>query len=453
MKKFLTSMLFVSIILNTGCKKFLEEKSNQRLMIPENLSQLQTILDNFNTMNNNYSSAAEVSTDDFFLTNNDYQALEYDQDRGTYSWASNNLFLPGDQGNGWSWTYSSVYASNSVMERLALIARTPANAATWDNIKAQALIFKAARLLDAAGTWTNAYDPATAANDLGLPLPVSTNFNEKQTRATLEDTYQAVIRYLREGIATAANQPLSTFRPGKAAGYGLLARTYLNKGEFAQARIYADSCLRLQNQLIDYNALDPSAEYPISATNPETIFSTIFSVTASLLFNTPKISPTLLNSYEANDLRRTLFFRDNGDGTFSFKGNYTGEFSLLCGVATDEMYLIRAEAAIRANDIQEGLNDLNTLLAARYRRGTFTSLANLTQQAALARVLLERRKELLFRGLRWTDIKRLNKLGANITLTRNINGQQYTLPPNSPRFALPLPEDVISLSGMTQNPQ
>ncbi|SEM08104.1 hypothetical protein SAMN05216436_101351 [bacterium A37T11] len=56
------------------------------------------------------------------------------------------------------------------------------------------------------------------------------------------------------------------------------------------------------------------------------------------------------------------------------------------------------------------------------------------------------------RGLRWMDIKRLNKEGANITLTRNLNGQIYTLPPNDPRFALPIPEDVIDLSGMQQNP-
>jgi len=55
------------------------------------------------------------------------------------------------------------------------------------------------------------------------------------------------------------------------------------------------------------------------------------------------------------------------------------------------------------------------------------------------------------RTLRYTDLKRLNKEGANITLTRFIKGQTYTLLPNDPRYALPIPDDVIQVSGMPQN--
>ena len=71
----------------------------------------------------------------------------------------------------------------------------------------------------------------------------------------------------------------------------------------------------------------------------------------------------------------------------------------------------------------------------------------------MALILLERRKELLMRGLRWMDLKRLNMEGAAITLTRTVNGQVYTLPPNDLRYALPIPEDVIAISGMQQNPR
>ena len=73
-------------------------------------------------------------------------------------------------------------------------------------------------------------------------------------------------------------------------------------------------------------------------------------------------------------------------------------------------------------------------------------------QSALALILTERRKELIFRNLRWMDIKRLNKEGANIWLKRIVAGQTYTLPANDNRFALALPSDIISMTGMPQNP-
>jgi hypothetical protein len=67
--------------------------------------------------------------------------------------------------------------------------------------------------------------------------------------------------------------------------------------------------------------------------------------------------------------------------------------------------------------------------------------------------LLERRRELLFRGLRFTDLLRLNKEGYQIALLRNLNGQQYALPPNSPLYVLPIPPDEIALTGEEQNPR
>lgn len=69
-------------------------------------------------------------------------------------------------------------------------------------------------------------------------------------------------------------------------------------------------------------------------------------------------------------------------------------------------------------------------------------------------ILTERRKELLFRDLRWMDLKRLNKEPAYETmLIRTFNGVTYTLKPNDPRYALPLPRNVINLTGMSQNPR
>lgn len=69
----------------------------------------------------------------------------------------------------------------------------------------------------------------------------------------------------------------------------------------------------------------------------------------------------------------------------------------------------------------------------------------------LDRIVLERRKQLIFRGLRFSDIKRYNAMGGNISLKRIIRGKDYYLAPNDPKFTLLIPWDIIKLSGMQQN--
>jgi hypothetical protein len=99
------------------------------------------------------------------------------------------------------------------------------------------------------------------------------------------------------------------------------------------------------------------------------------------------------------------------------------------------------------------MNDLNTLLIKRWKSGTFKPLDSNTAEEALKKVLEERRKELLYRMLRWMDLKRLNKEQQfQKSLKRILNNEEYTLLPNDPKYALPIPERVIELSGMQQNP-
>jgi hypothetical protein len=164
-----------------------------------------------------------------------------------------------------------------------------------------------------------------------------------------------------------------------------------------------------------------------------------------------KIDSSLYQSYSTNDLRKQLYFKNNNNGSYAFKGSYDGTSLLFSGVAVDEVYLIRAECLARTGNTTAALNDLNTVLEKRWKKGTFIPFTASTPGEALTLILTERRKELLFRGLRWSDIKRLNKEGASITLKRILNGQSFTLQPNDPRYALPIPEDIIELTGMPQN--
>src|SRR4051794_5490712 len=98
------------------------------------------------------------------------------------------------------------------------------------------------------------------------------------------------------------------------------------------------------------------------------------------------------------------------------------------------------------------MEDVNVLLGQRYRKG-FVPLVAANAKQALAIVLQERRKELLFRGLRWTDLRRLSHdIDYAQTITRVIDGTTYTLEPNSFRYTFPIPDDIIQITGIAQNP-
>jgi hypothetical protein len=121
-------------------------------------------------------------------------------------------------------------------------------------------------------------------------------------------------------------------------------------------------------------------------------------------------------------------------------------------LSTGELYLILAETEIRLGRIAEGLGYLNELLEKRYKAGEFQPWSGLDDSEALNLVLEERRKELAFRGLRWYDLRRLNQEPALAkTLYRTVNGIEYSLVPNSPRYVFPIPQDELELNGLEPN--
>jgi hypothetical protein len=147
-----------------------------------------------------------------------------------------------------------------------------------------------------------------------------------------------------------------------------------------------------------------------------------------------------------------MFF--SASSPIGFIGSYSGSLLYFDGLATDELYLIRAECNARSGKTTEAMNDLNDLLITRYATGHFTPLTASNAGNALDQILTERRKELVLRGLRWSDLRRLNKdPHYAVTLTRTLNGQTYSLPPNDNKYVFPIPDDEIKISGIPQNPR
>jgi hypothetical protein len=165
-----------------------------------------------------------------------------------------------------------------------------------------------------------------------------------------------------------------------------------------------------------------------------------------------RVDSLLYKSYDSNDLRSKLYFISNGPGTVGFIGSYDGTRSLFNGLATDEIYLIKAECEARIGSKDSAMDELNKLLSTRWITGTFVPFSATNSDDTLNIILTERRKKLILRGSRWFDLRRLNKDPRFAkTLTRVENGVTYTLPPLDPRYTFSLPVQVVALTGIQQN--
>lgn len=435
------------ILMMTSCNRLLDEKSDLRLATPITLEDNQALLDKYNDVITNFAASGMVGSDDYYISDANFNALMYEEDKRLYTWQPDHVATPKSAGNDWYYCYKAIYISNSVLYNLDTYQIPDAA-----NVRGQALVFRAARFLDAAQIWCLAYNKTTADKDLGLPLRLNPDMSTPSKRSTLQETYVQILSDLHEAVDLLPVQQAAATRPSKISALAYLARTYLYMGDYEKALEYATKTLALKNELMDFNSLNPAVSFPIKDLNTEVLLRTSMYINLAVYSPIIRVPVDLYQSYSDHDLRKSIYFKINPDGEIIFRGNYTGGSSgKLVGAATDEIYLIAAEASAQLNKVPEAMNVLNQLLVTRWQNGTFINVTAATKDAALTVIAKERQKELLFRGIRWADLKRYNRDGANITLTKTVNGKTYTLPPNDLRYAVAIPEEIIRLSGIQQN--
>lgn len=437
------------LFMQFSCKKYLEEKANKRISTPDKLSDLQGVLDNYFVMNAQHPTLGEVCADNYYLTDASWASAPEKQ-RNFYIWQKYE-----DVNSDWSTSYKIIFNANLVLETLPNLALPPAQQNDAITLKGQALFLRAYYHYAIVQLFAPAYNPSTADIDLGVPLKLVTDVEAKSVRATVQENYQQILRDGVQAVALLPKEASAKYLGAKPAAYALLARVNLMMGRYKEAEQFADSCLQLNNSLIDYNTVSTTGAIPFAQFNNEVLYDCRTPVPGILAQTRAKIDPDLYASYAINDLRKIIYFKKNSDASYAFKGNYTGLSTavMFSGIAVDEVLLIRAECRIRMGRLVEGLNDLNTLLSKRFKQGTYIPYSFTDAANALKMVLLERRKELLFRNLRWSDLKRLNQVPATaVTLSRMVNQVLYMLKPGDSRYVLPIDKTVILLSGMPQNP-
>jgi len=440
-----TTLLFCVVILLSGCTKFLDKKSDLKLSTPSTFEDLEALLRAPGTMNFAYTAAwGEIASDNVLLTSSVWGSISLQQDRIPYNWDT----LPTAQVP-WASAYLRILQANLIQEKLNEMNEVSLE--RKNSLKGRALFYRALTYFDLLLFYSEAYDPQRAEQIIGVPLRRGTDIDEKLVRNSLQECMQQI-----EQDLTAASElllpaiPELPITPSLAAVHALFSKYYLMIHDYEKAELHAQECLKIKGALLNYKSLS-QVKYPFERYNTEVIFF-YQSTGGALTENRARVEPTLYATYSEDDLRKKMFFTKNADGYYMFTGDYakSSSSSRFCGITTAEIILNRAESLARLGKTALAIQEIKKLMENRYTKIP-SEIDALAGNELLHFILKERRKELVFRGVRYFDLKRLTPQEIGIEqITRTIEDGKYKITIEElKKFRFTLPEIVINNSDFT----
>lgn len=446
---------------------FLDVKPNQNQRVPTSITDYLALLDNptsnSNPMNIRSShTLGIIGGDEFYISEEhwdnfstgirfNYQKNAYIWEKAIYEGGEGGPLNPTDFQTG----YQRILNCNIVIDGLREM--TEKNGEDWRLTAGMAYFHRAWNYYNLAQLYCPVYNARTARSDWGLPIRREADPTTTQSRSSVYETYVQIADDLTLALQFLPDKPINPFRPSKVAAYALFARLYLQIGEYDKSLEYADSCLTIQPELNNFNEIvvDGNYVFPLYGFgNPEVIFTTAAfnaQIYSSTRFN---VDTLLFDSYTSEDLRRHLYFRTNTNGQTQFYGSYYGNDLFFTGLSTNEVYLIRAESYARLGNAPAALKDLNHLMRHRHNQSTFEPITYADEYDVLNWIVAERRKELVLRGTRWEDLRRLNKeVRFEKAMKRVLGERVFELPPSHSRWVWPFPPEAIQVGGYLQNPR
>ncbi len=353
-----------------------------------------------------------------------------------------------------------------------------------DNIKGQALVYRAYCHYQLVQTWAKAYQEGQDNTQLGVPIRLK-NTPEPIERSTVE----AVYKQIQDDLSAAIPLLEGKDRPNKshinaAIAKGLKARVFLTQGKWGMAVTYAQQA-RADYPLMDqatYAAgfrdnLDANSEFMWASHIQEdqtnyfgnlgAYISRNYS-SSSIRSNPRSINNLLYNMISDTDVRKSLFDPTGKHVGLELVSNakkypYTSQKFLAVSTSDSrmdvpmmraaEMYLIEAEALARDTKYGLAAQVLYNLIVTRDQAYT---LSTNTGQALIDEIMVHRRIELWGEGFRWFDLKRLNlpldRTGSNHK--SSITNKVMNVPVGDNRWVWAIPQDEIDANPLItdQNP-
>lgn len=417
--------LLVFVFILTSCEELLETEPTSSLSTEEALADytiaksalvgIYDVLSGTGWYGRNYVINAEVTATDARLKPENSGRFIYEYfytyapDLGTMNRGSESLYTRG---------YNMVSRANNVINSVESGATTGGTPEQLDQLVSEAKFLRALAYHDMVKLFAQDYTYTSGGSHLGIPIITETNFGPV-ARATVSEVYDLILADLTDALAKHNADDLSLAAPysaSEAAIKALMARVYLYKEDWANAKTYADDVINNYTYALVSNA-DYVASWGQVSTS-ESIFDISMTTTdnrgvdaiGAMLMPAGygDIVPTaeLLGLYEGSDVRAGLYF---SEGSFTYSSKYPGRNGLT-GVDNtkvlrlSEMYMIVAEAEARMSNYGNASTYFNAI---RTRAGasSITLDASNYEQA----ILDERRREFCFEGHRLFDMKRMHQ--------------------------------------------
>lgn len=340
-----------------------------------------------------------------------------------------------------------------------------------------------------------AYDPATAANELGVVIRKLYSTPEPAIRSSLKASYEFVLEDLAraEELLPIENDFYSHHYLTLGAAYALHARVALYMQDWEAAIDYSSrvidhpnkayalsSATTLYTQTMTYfdymwaHDLSTEAIWQIGFTQTSfggALGSVFLHFTTDYYYFYPDYVPAqwVLDLYDAGDRRYEAYFYDAQTGydhalqwplLVKYYGNrdfisssYIYHVSMPKPFRLAEQYLIRAEAYCRQSspDFTAATADLMTLRKARYISGGVLSLK---KDNFIEEIANERVRELYMEGFRLHDIKRWGSLYRNgegftrVPQQQSLSeGSSISVKADNALFVWPIPQHEIEAPG------
>ena len=420
---------------------------------------------------------AEVMGEDALITDGNHGIGTYTHHVYSYTYSQVPESSPsyfGYANNIWEYDYKGIDAANNI---IAYVTDMPEQNGK-ENLLGQAYALRGFMFLRLARLFGESYTTNPEGPCIVLRTEPADAASEHLGRASLKDTYKQILADLDYGRQHCSDANGAFFTPKACALF--MARAYMDMGDFPNAKKFAEEAA---SNTFDGSNLMSQAEYQAGFMDPndEWLMYFNFNETTSNYFQsipsfyylaksavsadaTGKANPDDIqyldypeevdyfedplygystvrwtdrfrSSFEDSDCRKLFpfyFYKEDGWFTskFSHRNLSLGDADFpLARIA--EAYLIKAECEAQAGgNAATAKSVLNALQEARGATPTAATLDNIYK---------ERRKELYGEGYRLFDIKRLHQ-----PLDRTQDPEHWaslkTLPADSPRFMLPIPE-------------